>query len=903
MLAQFQLLQSNSTKTLFSFPKLFVHGNDPTLLRHSFQKKNKNARVATDNTRLCVKATASEKTASEVLTTSSNFKVTAIVTAQLSDSSILSVTGWKDEFLDLFGRPLTLELVSAELDPRSARPTIKAKAHKVDEEGDDVTYKAEFKVPSSFGNVGAVYVENRHDLEIYIKDIVLLGQLFPNDKLNVTCNSWVQSNDDDPKRVFFANKSYLPSNTPDGLKQLREDELVSLRGNGLDERKESDRIYDYDVYNDLGDPDKSSELQRPILGGQQFPYPRRCRTGRERCKNDSLSESKPTANNSPYVPRDEGFSKIKNTVFNGRKYYAALHSLLPNLKGTLEKSDEGFTHFPAIDALFKDGVQLQPLHGGGISSILPSLFRTVDEITEEVLCFDVPRTMERDNFFWFRDEEFARQTLAGVNPCCLQLVTEWPLKSKLDPEIYGPAESAISKELIEKEIKGYCTLDQAIQQKKLFLLDYHDLLLPYVEKVRELKGTTLYGSRTLFFLTDSGSLRPLAIELTRPPMDGKEQWREVFAPTWYSTGIWLWRLAKAHVLAHDSGYHQLITHWLRTHCATEPYVIATNRQLSVLHPIYKLLDPHFRFTLEINAFARQSLINANGIIESTFSPGKYSFELSSIAYDKLWQFDLEALPNDLINRGMAVEDPNAPHGLKLTIEDYPYANDGLLIWDAIKTWITDYVNHYYPDPALVESDGELQEWWTEIRTVGHADKKDEPWWPVLKTPADLIGILTTIVWVTSGHHAAVNFGQYDFSGYFPSRPTIARTNVPTEEKYDEEKWEKFLEKPGVALLNCFPSPLQATTVLIVLSVLSDHSPDEQYMGEYMETAWGDNPVIKAAFERFSGKLKEIEGIIDAKNTDRSLHNRNGAGIMPYELLKPSSPAGVTSRGVPYSISI
>lgn len=314
---------------------------------------------------------------------------------------------------------------------------------------------------------------------------------------------------------------------------------------------------------------------------------------------------------------------------------------------------------------------------------------------------------------------------------CIFSFQEWPLKSKLDPQIYGPPESLITTELIEKEIKGIMTVQEALKQKRLFILDYHDFFLPYVHKVREIEGTTLYGSRTLLFLTDDGTLMPLAIELTRPKNGEKPQWKQVFTPSHHSTDCWLWKLAKAHVCAHDAGFHQLVAHWLRTHCCTEPYIIAANRQLSAMHPIHRLLLPHFRYTMEINALARQSLINAGGIIESSFAPGKYSIEISSVAYDQLWQFDTESLPGDLIKRGMAVEDPTAKHGLRLTIEDYPFAADGLVLWDAIKQWVTDYVNHYYPDAALIESDTELQGFWTEVQTKGHADKKEEPWWPNL----------------------------------------------------------------------------------------------------------------------------------------------------------------------------
>ena len=71
---------------------------------------------------------------------------------------------------------------------------------------------------------------------------------------------------------------------------MRETELENLRGDGEKERKKFDRIYDYDTYNDLGDPDNSSEdLARPVLGSKVHPYPRRCRTGRPRCKKGILT--------------------------------------------------------------------------------------------------------------------------------------------------------------------------------------------------------------------------------------------------------------------------------------------------------------------------------------------------------------------------------------------------------------------------------------------------------------------------------------------------------------------------------------------------------------------------------------------------------------------------------------
>ncbi|KAD2249708.1 hypothetical protein E3N88_41549 [Mikania micrantha] len=806
-----------------------------------------------------------------------------------------------DNVSDLLGKSFSVELVSTDLDSSGElKETVKAYASYdgLQEGTKFYTYKFKIEVPDEFGEIGAILIENKHHKEAYLKDIVLDDDgkliIFP-------CESWIHSKYDNPdKRIFFTDKSYLPSETPVGLKSLREKDLESLRGNGEGERKSFERIYDYDTYNDIGDPESNLDLSRPVLGGTQHPYPRRCRTGRDMTSIEPWSESRTIL--PVYVPRDEDFSEIKQVTFGATALYSVLHAVIPTLESILTDTQMGFSSFKDIASLYDEGVDMLQSSGDGFLSALPRLVKSIANTKKSVLQFETPRLNDKDSFSWYRDEEFCRQTLAGLNPYSIQLVTEWPLMSKLDPKVYGPAECVITKEIVEQEIKGFMTLEEAIEQKKLFVLDYHDLLLPYVNKVRELEGSTLYGSRTLMFLTSTGTLRPLAIELTRPPNNGKPQWKHVYTPCWDATGAWLWKLAKAHVLAHDSGHHQLISHWLRTHCVTEPYIIATNRHLSKMHPIQRLLCPHLRYTMEINGLARLALINAGGTIETSFSLGKYSMQFSSDVYAQQWRFDHEALPDDLISRGMGVEDKNAPHGIKLTIEDYPFANDGLLLWDAIKQWAITYINHYYPQPNLVETDQELQAWWTEIRTVGHADKKDEPWWPQLKTQQDLIKIVTTIMWVSSGHHSAVNFGQYDFAGYFPNRPTIARTKMPDEDPTVEE-WEAFISKPEDVLLDSFPSQIQATRVMSVLNILSTHSPDEEYIGTNIEPAWAAEPTIKAAFEEFSGTLKGLEAIIDSRNRDPNLRNRSGAGLVPYQLLKPFSEPGVTGMGVPYSISI
>ncbi|KAG9129629.1 hypothetical protein Leryth_014457 [Lithospermum erythrorhizon] len=133
-----------------------------------------------------------------------------------------------------------------------------------------------------------------------------------------------------------------------------------------------------------------------------------------------------------------------------------------------------------------------------------------------------------------------------------------------------------------------------------------------------------YMDPDTFFLTPDGTLRPLAIELVRPQgtVNGKQQeeWRHVFTPCWDATGTWLWRFAKAHVLAHDSGVHQLYAHTgMPVNTLCNRHIIATNRQLSAMHPPIDSYTLISCYTMEINAWGTSGTsINGRRIIETTF---------------------------------------------------------------------------------------------------------------------------------------------------------------------------------------------------------------------------------------------------------------------------------------------
>lgn len=94
---------------------------------------------------------------------------------------------------------------------------------------------------------------------------------------------------------------------------------------------------------------------------------------------------------------------------------------------------------------------------------------------------------------------------------------------------------------------------------------------------------------------------------------------------------------------------------------------------------------------------------------------------------------------------MVVPDSSCPYGLKLMINDYPYAVDGLEIWTAIETWVTQYCSFYYPSDETVKNNTEIQSWWSEVKNEGHGNLRKEPWWLEMNTLAGLTQACTIII--------------------------------------------------------------------------------------------------------------------------------------------------------------
>jgi arachidonate 5-lipoxygenase len=195
------------------------------------------------------------------------------------------------------------------------------------------------------------------------------------------------------------------------------------------------------------------------------------------------------------------------------------------------------------------------------------------------------------------------------------------------------------------------------------------------------------------------------------------------------------------------------------------------------------LKRHTRYTLAINTKARNGLIDAGGIFDEFISCGGGGHIKLAVELYKKWTLRSNNIRRNLKERGVDnVEE----------LPYYPYRDDGLLVWDAMETYVRDIVNNHYQNDEDIMNDKELQNYGQDICNHGHTSPQFEM--SMVATKENVVETFTTIIWTVSCQHAAMNFGQYKYLG-FPLNAPMSIYVDPTYIKKGEYDTEaKIMEK-------------------------------------------------------------------------------------------------------------
>lgn len=447
-----------------------------------------------------------------------------------------------------------------------------------------------------------------------------------------------------------------------------------------------------------------------------------------------------------------------------------------------------------------------------------------------------------DGYTFQDDREFARLRVAGPNAVLIEAVTEVPARCAISPDQYAA-------------VVANDTLDDAIAQGRLFQCDYKDLAT--IEP-----GT--WGTYAKYLTCPvalfavppgAGTLVPVAINC-----DPSNAASPVLTPTLDPDRQWAWEMAKFCVQTADGNYHELFAHLARTHLVIEAVAVATHRQLADQHPLWALLVRHYEGTMFINEAAATSLITEGGPIDHIFA-GTITSSQKTAAHARLsFDFTQGMLPNDLAARGVMADS---------ALADYPYRDDGLLVWEAIEQWVGDYVRTYYAADADVAADTELANWSADIAANGSLKGFTAP-----TTIADLIATCTMIVFTGSAQHAAVNFPQKAIMEFAPAVTGAMWQEAPyAAEGATKAQWLAMMPPREMAI--------EQLKVLYLLGSIY-YRPLGTYLSpQFPYPQWFQDPQIVGEggpLARFNAALQNVETTITQRNAER---------MVPYEFLLPS----------------
>ncbi|KAL2096944.1 hypothetical protein ACEWY4_006151 [Coilia grayii] len=422
---------------------------------------------------------------------------------------------------------------------------------------------------------------------------------------------------------------------------------------------------------------------------------------------------------------------------------------------------------------------------------------------------------------WAEDEFFGYQLLNGINPMMIKLCSTLP-------ENFPVTEDMV------KGLLGDSTLEQEMQKGNIFLCDYK-ILEGLVGNVVNNKQQYLTAPLCLLYSNPEGKMLPLAIQLGQKP--GADN--PIFLPTDTKND---WLLAKIYVRGAEFSVHEVDFHLLRTHLLCEVYTVATLRHLPSPHPLFKLLYPHTRYTLQISIMARNLLISEIGAVTLYSGIGGESLpELLSRATASL-TYSALCLPENISERGLE----NVPN--------YYYRDDGINLWNIINKYVGGVLQYYYKSDEDVQKDTELQRWIMEIFKHGFLLNKSTGIPESFQTVVDLVKFVTMVIFTASAQHAAVNNGQFDFGAWMPNYPNALGKPPPKEKGQTTE----------ATILQTLPDKSTTANSIASVKLLSTQSTDFRALGDFPDELF-DEKVPCNAIKEFQEDLKALGATIEQRN--------------------------------------
>jgi len=313
-----------------------------------------------------------------------------------------------------------------------------------------------------------------------------------------------------------------------------------------------------------------------------------------------------------------------------------------------------------------------------------------------------------------------------------------------------------------------------------------------------------------------------------------------------------WLFAKLLVANCDFGYFQGISHWARAHMLTEPIIIASNRMLALNHPVHKLLKPHFKYHLGINALGRRSLFTPTGMVPKIAS-ATYDSTVDAILHEYgRWTYEDQALPTWLAKRKIPEKE---------YLPEYYYRDDGMVLWNSIDRFVRKILSLYYKGDSDVQNDHELQDWAQDVVTNGY--NGDASKFPTKITSYEQLTRLCTIfIFNGAVHHTVVNFPQWESFAFVPASPSTILRPPPGFDKQPVKKGQLTMHD----IFKALPTQDICAFHIVQMYIITQYSSADEWIGVYSEYRFVDEEAQKAKKE-FQEELRKLGEEIDKRGWD------------------------------------